>query len=310
VNNLPPLEDLRVFCLVAQRASFIAAAEELGSSAAYVSKRVKALEHVMGAQLLHRSTRQVSLTENGDRVCRWARRMLEEIGELLDDVSGGGEARGLVRIGSSVGFGRRHVAPLVSKLCAQYPGLEIRFDVFDKLVDLVAEGIDLDIRIGNEIAPNLIARRLARNWRVLCAAPSYLAARGVPQTLEDLAGHDCLVTKERDHPFGIWRLSGPEGQRNVKAGGRLSSNHGEIVTGWAVEGHGIMLRSRWDVGAALDDGRLVQVLPDYRQDADIWAVYPSRLSGSARLRACVEFFTRHLGDAAIAPTASDAGTGS
>ena len=297
MNNLPPLEDLRVFCLVAQRASFVAAAEELGSSPAYVSKRVKALEQAMGAQLLHRSTRQVSLTENGDRVCRWARHMLDEIGQLMDDVTAGGAPRGLVRIGSSVGFGRRHVAPLIATLCEQYPGLEIRFDVFDKLVDLVAEGIDLDIRIGNDIAPHLIARRLACNWRVLCAAPSYLAARGVPQTLDALTEHDCLVTKERDHPFGIWRMTGPEGDRNVKVGGRLSSNHGEIVTSWALAGHGVMLRSMWDVGPDLKAGRLVQVLPDYRQDADIWAVYPSRLSGSARLRACVEFFMRHLGDA-------------
>ncbi|WER49009.1 LysR substrate-binding domain-containing protein [Cupriavidus sp. WKF15] len=298
MNNLPPLEDLRVFCLVAQRASFVAAAEELGSSPAYVSKRVKALEQAMGAQLLHRSTRQVSPTENGDRVCRWARHVLDEIGQLMDDVSAaGGAPRGLVRIGSSVGFGRRHVAPLISTLCEQYPGLEIRFDVFDKLVDLVAEGIDLDIRIGNDIAPHLIARRLARNWRVLCAAPSYLAARGVPQTLDALTEHDCLVTKERDHPFGIWRMTGPEGDRNVKVGGRLSSNHGEIVTSWALAGHGVMLRSVWDVEPDLKAGRLVQVLPDYRQDADIWAVYPSRLSGSTRLRACVEFFMRHLGDA-------------
>lgn len=298
MNNLPPLEDLRVFCLVAQRASFVAAAEELGSSPAYVSKRVKALEQVLGAQLLHRSTRQVSLTENGERVCRWARHMLDEIGQLRDEIAAAGAApRGLVRIGSSVGFGRRHVAPLISTLCQQFPGLEIRFDVFDKLVDLVAEGIDLDLRIGNDIAPHLIARRLARNWRVLCAAPSYLAARGVPQTLEALSEHDCLVTKERDHPFGIWRMTGPEGERSVKVGGRLSSNHGEIVTGWALAGHGVMLRSMWDIAPDLRAGRLVQVLPDYRQDADIWAVYPSRLSGSARVRACVEFFMRHLGGA-------------
>lgn len=305
MTNLPPLEDLRVFCLVARRASFVAAAEELGSSPAYVSKRVKLLEQAMGAQLLHRSTRQVSLTENGERVRRWAQRMLEEIGDLMDDVSaGGGSARGLVRIGSSLGFGRRHVAPLVSKLCEAHPGLEIRFDVFDKLVDLIAEGIDLDIRIGNDIAPHLIARRLARNCRVLCAAPSYVAAHGAPQTPEALSEHRCLVIKERDHPFGIWRLTGPDGPCNVKVGGRLSSNHGEIVHGWALEGRGIMLRSLWDVRPSLEDGRLVQVLPEYRQDADIWAVYPSRLSGSARLRACVEFFEKHLGDAGFPDTES------
>ena len=301
MNNLPPLEDLRVFCLVARRASFVAAAEELGSSPAYVSKRIKLLEQSLGSQLLLRSTRQVSLTENGHRVYRWARRMLYEVEQIMDEVSrGGGAPRGLLRIGSSLGFGRRHVAPLVARLCRQYPELEIRFDVFDKLIDLTADGIDLDIRIGNEIAPHLIARRLARNWRVLCAAPSYLQQHGAPRTLEDLSEHHCLVIKERDHPFGIWRLNGPEGLHSVKARAPLSSNHGEVVHEWALQGHGIMLRSLWDVQANLKSGNLVQVLHDYRQDADIWAVYPSRLSGSARLRACVEFFEQHLSDASIA----------
>ncbi len=285
-----------MFCLVVQHAGFVAAADALGTSPAYVSKRIKLLERALGAQLLHRTTRHVVPTEAGMRVRRWAAGLLDEAAQLIEDLSSSGESpRGLVRISSSLGFGRTHVAPLLSALCERYPGLEIRFDVFDKLVDLAEAGIDLDIRIGNDIAPHLIARRLASNARVLCAAPAYLAARGAPDSLEALAAHECLVIKERDHPFGIWRLEGPDGVRNVKVRGALSSNHGEIVHGWALDGRGIMLRSLWDASVSLKAGRLVRVLPDYRQSADIWAVYPSRLSGSAKLRVCVEFLEEQLG---------------
>jgi len=297
VKNEPQLDDLRVFCLVTRRSGFAAAAEELGASPAFVSKRLRILEETLGVKLLHRSTRRVAITEDGERVYRWAQRILADVDHLVDEVSEISQnPRGLIRISSSFGFGRHHVAPALSTLAERYPQLEIRFDVFDKLVDLAAEGIDLDIRIGNEIAPQLIARKLAANRRILCAAPGYLEKRGVPKSLEELASHDCLPIKERDHPFGLWRLAGPDGDETVKVTGPLSSNHGEIVHQWALAGHGIMLRSLWDVGRELENGKLVQVLPDYRQEADIWAVYPARLSSSAKLRVCVEFFELYFGE--------------
>ncbi|MDF0607034.1 LysR substrate-binding domain-containing protein [Neisseriaceae bacterium TC5R-5] len=294
-NHHPQLDDLRVFCLVARRAGFAMVAEELGASPAYVSKRIRVLEQTLGVKLLHRTTRRVAITEDGERVYRWAQRILADVDHLVDEVSEiSQQPRGLIRISSSFGFGRHHVAPIISRLAVHYPQLEVRFDVFDKLVDLAAEGIDLDIRIGNEIAPQLLARKLAANRRILCASPAYLARRGVPNSLEDLAGHDCLVIKERDHPFGLWRLASASGDETVKVTGSLASNHGEIVHQWALDGHGIMLRSLWDVGQALHSGQLRQVLPDYRQEADIWAVYPARLSSSAKLRVCVEFFEQHF----------------
>ncbi|NIE77426.1 LysR family transcriptional regulator [Pantoea sp. Ap-967] len=297
MNKLPSLDDLDIFLQVARRASFAAAAEARGMSAAFVSKRIRLLEADLGVRLLHRTTRRVTVSEEGERVYQWAQQMFEALQRMGEDLEAGQrEPAGQLRIASSLGLGRRMLAPALSALAARYPRLDIRLDVHDRLVDLVAEGIDLDIRVGNTIAPNLIAKRLARNWRVLCAAPDYLARRGTPKHLADLAGHDCLAIKERDHPFGVWHLEGPEGEQSVRVTGALSSNHGEVVHQWCLDGRGIVLRSWWDVHDSLADGRLVQVLQGYRQSADIWAVYTAPLAGSAKVRVAVEFFRAYFAD--------------
>lgn len=297
MNNLPNLEDLAVFVQVAKRASFAAAASELGMSTAFISKRIRLLEQNLGVRLLHRTTRRVSVSEDGERVYHWALRILDSVQRMGDEVSAlHREPSGQLRIASSLGLGRRFVAPALSELAARYPQLDIRLDVHDRLVDLVAEGVDLDIRVGNEIAANLIAKPLAKNRRVLCAAPGYLERRGTPRSLAELTSHDCLVIKERDHPFGVWHLEGPSGEENVKVTGPLSSNHGEVVHQWCLDGRGILLRSWWDVHDSLADGRLVQVLPEYQQQADIWAVHASPLASSARVRVAVEFFRQYFAE--------------
>jgi len=129
---------------------------------------------------------------------------------------------------------------------------------------------------------------------VLCAAPDYLARWGEPRELADLPRHRCIVIRERDQDVGRWTLQGPQGAETVKVGGPLSANNGEIARQWAVDGHGIILRSEWNVGPSLARGELRRVLPDYAQTADVWAVYPSRLSTSAKLRVCVEFLENWL----------------
>jgi LysR family transcriptional activator of dmlA len=288
-KNLLP-EDLRVFLCVVRRASFAGAAQELGASPAYVSKRIRLLEEELDVRLLHRTTRRVAVTEDGERVFHWAQRILDDIDHLVQDVSTTrGEPRGLLRVSSSFGFGRNVVAPAMSQLVARHPGLQVRLEVFDRLVDVAAEGIDLDVRVGDEIAPHLIARKLADNHRVLCAAPAYLERKGQPRSIAELPAHDCLLIKERDHPFGVWKLRAGAEERTVKVTGPLSGNNGEIAVQWAVDGHGIVLRSVWDVAALLQGGQLVQVLPEWRQEANVWAVYPTRLDRSAKVRACVEF---------------------
>ena len=294
-DTAPLPEDLRVFLTVVRKGGFAAAAEELGLSPAYVSKRIQILETTLGSRLLHRTSRRVALTDDGERVQRWAVRILDDVQQLQDELSEAHTApRGRLHLCSSFGFGRNHVAPAISLLAEQYPELEIRLDVFDRVVDIVHEGFDLEIHVGDDIAGQHIGRRLVTNNRVLCASPDYLKRRGVPETLQDLQQHDCLVLKERDNAFGIWQLQGPEGEASVRVSGPLSSNSGEIVLQWALDGRGVLLRSMWDVKPLLDQGRLVQVLADYRQSADVWAVYPTRLANSGKLRVCVEFLQAHL----------------
>jgi len=295
-HRLPQTDDLVVFLAVARHASFVGAAEELGVSPAYVTKRIKAVESALGASLFHRSTRRVVVSEDGERAFHWAQRILDDAGSLIDEISQKRQApRGLLRVCSSFGFGRRVVAPALSALVARHPTLQIRFEVSDRLIDIGTEGFDLDVRIGDEIAPHYIAKKLAVNHRVLCAAPGYLERYGTPRTLAELGNHECVIIKERDHPFGLWRLRAGRREEAVKVRGWLSTNHGEIAVQWAVDGRGIVLRSMWDVGPLIAAGKLVQVLPEYRQEANIWAVYPTRLETSAKVRVCVEWLAEQLG---------------
>jgi LysR family transcriptional activator of dmlA len=293
VNNLPSLHDLKVFLLVARRFSFTAAADELGMSPAFVSKRIRSLEQDLNLRLLHRTTRSVSLTDDGERVSQWAQQLLYQVSRLDDEIDAlHGEPSGLLKVVSSPGFGRRMVAPALAELAVRYPALDIRLDIQDRLVDLVEEGVDLDIRVGNDISPHCFAKPLAKNRRVLCASPDYLQAHGAPASLMDLGQHDCLVTKERDHPFGVWHLTGSKGPETVKVTGSMSTNNGEIARQWCVEGRGILLRSMWDIKEDLQSGRLVHVLNEYFQAADIWAVHTSPLPNSAKIKVTVDF----LGD--------------
>ncbi|EML9985866.1 MULTISPECIES: LysR substrate-binding domain-containing protein [Citrobacter] len=297
MNNPPLLTDLRVFMLVARRAGFAAVAQELGVSPAYVSKRIALLEQNLNVVLLHRTTRRVTITEEGERIYEWAQRILHDVDQMMDELSDVRQVpQGMLRIISSFGFGRQVVAPALSALARQYPQLELRFDVEDRLVDLANEGVDLDIRIGDDIAPNLIARKLGTNYRILCASPSFLAQHGTLKQLADLATCSCLVIKERDHPFGIWQLQNKEGEHAIKVTGPLSSNHGEIVHQWCLDGQGIALRSWWDVCDNIASGHLVHVLPEYYQPANIWAVYVSRLATSAKVRITVEFLRHYFAE--------------
>ncbi len=290
MNINPELDDLRLFCVVARHRSFAETARELGVSKAVVSKRIALLEAAVHERLFHRSTRNVSLTAQGEIVHQWAQRILEDVDLMGEAISREKAApSGLLRICSSTGFGRSRLAPALSALAWRHPQLEIQVELFDRLVDLVEEGFQLDIRLGHVREGNVIKRRIARNRRVLCASPAYLARCGTPRMLDDLKGHHCIPIRERDQDFGRWELEGPEGGVAIKVSGPLSANNGEIVRQWAIDGHGIILRSTWDVSREIEAGLLVPVLPAYYQQADVWAVYPSRLSVSAKVKVAVEF---------------------
>ena len=295
MNNHLPIEDLRLFCEVVRKLSFVATAKEWGCSPAFVTKRISLLESALKVRLLHRTTRRVSVTEDGHTVFRWAQRILEDFDEMRRTVSSSRTVpHGLLRISTSTGFGRKRVAPALSELAGLYPSLRIHLELLDRPVDMLGEGFDIDVRIGGVYEPHFIVKRISANRRVLCAAPAYLDRHGMPRELSDLGQHQCIVNRERDLPMGVWRLTGPGGLKTVKVSGPLSANNGEIVHQWALDGHGIILRSTWDVSASLKTGRLVRVLPEYYQDAEVCAVYPSRLAESAKVRVCVQFLGKKL----------------
>jgi len=295
MNNDPLIDDLRIFCQVADQQGFSACAMELGVSKALVSKRVAILEKTLRTRLLHRTTRKTALTEQGHTVYQWARRILEDVDQMSEAVSSVQTTpRGLLRLCSSSGFGRNHVAHALSAMARRYPELEFQLELLDRPVDLVREGFDLDIRVGKVHEESLLARQIGRNARVLCASPEYLQRWGEPGSLADLSRHNCVMVRERDQDYGRWRLEGPDGLETVRVSGPLAANNGEIAHRWAIDGHGIILRSIWDVGPSLRRGELQRVLPAYQQEANVWAVYPSRLSTSAKVRVCVQFMEEWL----------------
>jgi DNA-binding transcriptional LysR family regulator len=294
MNHFPIPKDLLVFVTTVNKGSLHAAAEELRQTPAFVTKRIQQLESQLNNKLLHRSSRGITLTEVGTTVFYKAQEILEQYKSLMDDVSLiKVQPKGQIRIGCSFGFGRSYIAPAITELMALYPDLLIHFELFDRQIDLAQDNIDLDIRVNDDIPQDCIVKLLAKNRRVLCASPEYLQLRGTPSSLADLQNHDCLITKERDHVAGIWELRNAEHSKTVKISGYLSSNSGEIIMQWALQGKGIMLRSLWDIQAQLDNNKLVQVLPEYYQSANIWAVYRTPLFSSAKLRVCVEFFTHY-----------------
>ena len=249
----------------------------------------------MAARLLHRTTRRVALTEDGENVLQWAQKILDDAEQMAASVvAAKATPRGLLRISTSTGYGRNRVAPALSEWVRQYPSVKVQLELLDRPVDLIGEGFDLDIRVGGRPEPNLIAKRICTNYRVLCASPDYLSKYGTPACLADLTHHNCLVIRERDQVFGVWRLNGPRRIETVKVDGSMSASNGEIVHRWALDGHGIILRSVWDVETSLKEGRLVRVLSEYQQDAHVFAVYSSRLSGSAKVRLCLQFLEQRL----------------
>lgn len=297
IVNTPSLEDLRIFSVLVKNESVSSAAAELEVSAAYISKRLKQLESKLGVKLVHRTKRKLILTGVGSTLSEWGQRVLDSTEDLLDAIHLDKIVpKGMLRVCSSTGFGRNFVGPALSKLAKMYPDLEIQLDLLDRKIDLIHEGFHLDVRLGHIDEPDLVSKRLARNKRVLCASPSYLADHGTPVALNELTSHRCLVIHERDQLHGRWILQGDgdNDKHSLKLKGVLSSNNGETVRQWMVDGHGIGLRSTWDINPMLRAGQLVHILPEYYQIADVYAIYSSKLSSSAKLRICVDFLAKEL----------------
>lgn len=284
------------FSLLARCGSFSAAARELDVTTPAISKRLAQMEARLGVQLLNRTTRRVGLTAEGETYLSHARRILAEIDDMEQLVSSAAAApRGLLRVNATLGFGRSHIAPLISGFIKRHPQVQVQLQLSADPPPLTEDAFDVCVRFGEPPDARVLARHLAPNRRLLCAAPSYLARHGIPKVPHDLARHDCIGIRQGDEAYGTWRLTLGKRAETVKVRGNLSTNDGEIAVNWALAGHGIVMRAEWDIARYLRSGRLKQVLENYRTpSADIYAVYPQRHQVSARVRAFVEFLAAHF----------------
>lgn len=304
-SAIPPViqpGELGFVVTLAGSASLSSAARELGLSKAAVSKRLALIEQRSGVALVNRTTRRMSLTPEGEIVAECARRILGEIDELGQSLQRSRQApRGLLRINATLGFGRSHVAPVISRFVKRHPEVEVQLQLSVNPPPLTDDAFDVCIRFGEPPDARVIARRLAPNRRLLCASPAYLARHGVPRTPQDLLRHNCIGIRQGDEAYGTLRLSTGSGARRrsetVKTRGTLATNDGEIAVAWALEGHGILMRAEWDIARHLKSGRLVPVLPAWQTpEADVYAVVPQRLQLATRVRAFVDFIADEFAD--------------
>lgn len=282
---------LEFFVLLARHRNLSTVARQLDLTPPAATKRLAQLEARLGVRLVNRTTRSISLTPEGETYLHYATRILADVREMEEVVSSSGSVpKGLLRINATLGFGRTAIAPVVSEFALHHPQVEVQLDVTDRPIDLVESGVDLGIRFGALPDQRLVARRVLSNRRFLCAAPRYLARHGTPASLRDLADHQCIIHRQNEDAYGVWRFTRDGRAETVKVHGALSSNDGDIVLNWALDGHGILVRSEWDLAKYLESGRLRVVLPEFiLPSADLFVYYPSKRDLSARTRAFIDF---------------------
>ncbi|MDE2600108.1 MAG: LysR family transcriptional regulator [Rhodocyclaceae bacterium] len=293
------LEDMQIFVSAVDAQSFTAAADRLGLSKQFISRRIMALEERLGARLLVRTTRKLSVTDTGHLYYERALKIIEEVGETEQLIgSRNASPRGTLRISAPVSFGTLHLGAAVARFMAQCPEIHIEMDLNDRLVDIVGEGYDMAIRIGQLADSSLIARQIAPVQMVACASPAYFKQRGKPQTPLDLKQHDCLLY---GHSANVeWTFSQPDGGKllHVPVRGRLRANNGEVGCAAALAGLGIALLPTFIAGAALRSKSLVTILDRYAPPPlTIYAVYPQHRQASLAIKAFSDFLRTTFGKA-------------
>ncbi len=291
------LDAMQAFVRVVEAGSFVKAARQLDISTTAASRLIADLEAHLGTRLLQRTTRRLSLTAAGSAYFESCQQIVSAIGDAEAEV--GIEAQrpfGMLRVSGPVVFGTLHLAPILAAYAARFPEVRVDIALADRIVDLVDEGFDVAIRIAGRLADTLVARRLATVRIVVCAAPEYLRRHGTPRTPADLAAHNCLLYTISERP-GEWTFDGPQGAVSVKVAGALRSNNGELLRAAALAGEGIAVQPTFLVGEDLRQGKLVPVLPRFRQAAlAAYAVYPTRRHLPAKVRSFVDFLAESFGD--------------
>jgi DNA-binding transcriptional LysR family regulator len=289
------ISDLDIFARVARTGNMSQAGREMSLSPAVVSKRISLLEERLGARLFQRTTRQLTLTETGEGYFKRVVDILSLIEEAEDFVSRRNtKPRGLLKVTAPTSFSRLHLAPFLSDFVSRYAEIELDFHLTDNFVDIIREGFDLAIRIGELEDSSLVAKKLAPETRVICASPKYLAENGEPKSLDDLEIHNCISAGAQD----VWRLEGPDGQHQLRLKGNIRSNSAEFVREALLSGLGIGLRSTWDIGAEIERGDLKVILPNYKGSANvaIYAVYPCRDYMPEKVNVFLQFLTQLYGE--------------
>ncbi len=296
---MPKLKQIESFVAVATRGSLTAAALADGVAPAVVGRRIDALEERLGVKLFVRTTRRITLTHEGTAFLEDCQRLLADLSNAEANVTAGGlKASGHVRVTAPAGFGRRHVAPLVPAFLAQHPEVSLSLSLSDRMVDIVNDGIDCAVRVGDLPDSRLVSLRLADNRRLCVAAPAYLARAGTPSHPSELVRHECLMLSSDAGQSRGWAFRVEGEVTHMRPGGRLDCSDGEVLHDWAVQGLGLAWRSTWEVEDDIAAGRLVAVLEDFAAPPNgIYAVFAQRKHLPLRVRLWIDFLKLTYGEA-------------
>ena len=289
--------DLGFFIALSNAGSLSAAAREQGISTAAVSRHLGLMESRLGIPLVNRTTRRMGLTPEGEVYLDYARKIMGDIEGLENHLLGATAApQGLLRVNATLGFGRSHIAPLISQFTRLHPKVDVQLQLSVNPPPSGDDAFDICFRFGNPPDSRSIARFIAANQRMVVASPAYLKKFGTPKTPADLAKHNCIGIRQGDEAYGLWRFTTAKGKakeqqtESIKIRGNLTTNDGGVALNWALDGHGVLLRAQWDVDKYLQSGKLVQLLPHYSSpDADIYAIYAERHRTSVRVKALIDF---------------------
>jgi DNA-binding transcriptional LysR family regulator len=295
------LDNLALFLRIVQHGSMAAAGREMGLSAATVSERLAALEAHYGTRLLIRTTRALSLTEEGRILAEGAPNLLAEAEELQSRLQTGvARMAGPIRLSAPSDLGRNRIAPLLDAFVAQHPKVTIDLHLSDGYIDLAAQGIDIAIRYGDLADSSLMIRPLAHSARIVCAAPSYLARFGTPATPDDLLSHNCLMMRFRGEVDRVWHFAEGGKTRSLNLSGDRIANDGALVRDWCVMGHGIARKAEWDIAYDIRAGRLVPLLRNFEvPPLRLQALYPKGRAQVRRIKLLLETLSKGFGDTSL-----------
>jgi DNA-binding transcriptional LysR family regulator len=294
------LKQIESFAAVSTKGSLTAAANAEGVAPAVIGRRIDALEERLGVKLLVRTTRRITLTHEGSAFLEDCQRILGELANAEASVTEGGvKASGHLRITAPAGFGRRHVAPLVPRFLNLHPDVSLSLNLSDRVVDIVNEGFDCAVRVGDLPDSSLVSVRLADNRRMCVATPDYLKRQGTPRTPAELSKHRCLLlSSEASQPRG-WAFTVDNKVIHIRPAGKVDCSDGQVLHDWCAQGMGIAWRSTWEVQDEVDDGRLVAVLEEFAAPPNgVYAVFPQRKHLPLRVRLWIDFIKQAYGEAA------------